>query len=266
MMFRQRIGSALVAGPLVLWAVYAGGWPFMLLLACMAIIAWKELQLMQPQPETFLTWLGWLLLLLVLYITWRWPEGLLPLFTLVLFVLLVALLWRYETARWSIITHAVTSFCYLALPLVYLVRLGNLTAGWRWIILLLVCVWSYDSFAFFVGCRFGRRKPWAHISPNKSLEGVAGGLLGSTLIATLAFALLLPELAGGRLIVYSLPFGLSVGLLAQTGDLFESALKRSHAVKDSGRFLPGHGGLLDRVDSVLFATPFVYYFLVMLVL
>ncbi len=265
-MLWQRIASALIAGPLVLWAVYAGGWPFMLLLACVAVFAWKELQLMQPHHEAFLLWLGWLLLLLLLYTTWRWPEQFLPLFTLAIFTLLAALLWRYETTRWSTITHTVSSFCYLALPLVHLVKLGSLTEGWQWIILLLVCVWSYDSFAFFAGCRFGRCKPWAHISPNKSLEGVAGGLLGSTLVSTLAFALLLPELGWGQLAIYSLPFGLCVGVLAQTGDLLESALKRAHAIKDSGRFLPGHGGLLDRIDSVLFTTPFVYYFLVIFVL
>ncbi|HBK86572.1 MAG TPA: phosphatidate cytidylyltransferase, partial [Firmicutes bacterium] len=77
---------------------------------------------------------------------------------------------------------------------------------------------------------------------------------------------LLPELGWGQLAIYSLPFGLCVGVLAQTGDLLESALKRAHAIKDSGRFLPGHGGLLDRIDSVLFTTPFVYYFLVIFVL
>lgn len=266
MMLWQRIGSALVAGPLVLFAVYAGGWPFMVLLACMAVIAWRELQLMQPEPDQFLTWLGYLLLLPVLYAGWRWPEAFLPLLTMAVFILLAALLWCYEALRWQTVAHAITSFCYLSLPLVHLVRLGSLTAGWRWIILLLACVWSYDSFAFFVGSRYGRHKPWPRISPNKSIEGVTGGLLGSTLAATLAFRLLLPELSLGELICYSLPFGLIVGLLAQTGDLFESALKRTFTIKDSGRFLPGHGGLLDRVDSVLFATPFVYYFLVLFVL
>lgn len=266
MMLWQRIGSALIAAPPVLWAVYVGGWPFMVLLACMAVLAWSELQLMQPEPDLLITWLGYLLLVPVLYAGWRWPEGFLPLLTGAVLVLLAALLWRYEPARWPTITHAITSFCYLSLPLVHLIKLGSLPAGWRWIILLLACVWAYDSFAFFIGSRFGRRKPWPLISPNKSIEGVTGGLLGSTIAATVAFRLLLPGLGLGMLMSYALPFGLSVGVLAQTGDLFESALKRTFAIKDSGRFLPGHGGLLDRVDSVLFATPFVYYFLVMFVL
>ncbi len=266
MMLWQRIVSALIAIPPVLWAVYAGGWPFMILLSLMAILAWHELQSIQAEPDPLILWLGYLLLLPVLYAGWRWPEGFLPLLTVAVLVLLAALLWRYETARWPLVTHAVTSFCYLSLPTVHLTRLGSLPSGWRWITLLLVTVWSYDSFAFFIGSRHGRRKPWPHISPNKSVEGVLGGLLGSTLAATVAFRLLLPDLGLGALLAYALPFGLIVGVLAQTGDLFESALKRAFAVKDSGRFLPGHGGLLDRIDSVLFATPFVYYFLIMFVL
>lgn len=265
-MLWQRIASALVAGPLVLWAVYVGGWPFMLLLACIATLAWRELQLMHSANEPLLTFLGWLLLLPILYSSWLWPAGFLPVFTLSIFALLATVLWKYDASRWDSITHSLTSFCYLSLPLAHLTKLGSLTAGWRWIILLLACVWAYDSFAFFIGSRFGKHKPWARISPNKSIEGVVGGLFGSIFVATLAFLFLLPELNPVEVAAYALPFGFGVGFLAQTGDLVESALKRTHQIKDSGRFLPGHGGLLDRIDSVLFATPFVYYFLTIFVL
>lgn len=266
MMVWQRIGSALVAAPLVLWAVYAGGWPFMILLTCLVVIAWYELQSIRPESDILLTRLGYILLILLLYTGWRYQEGLLPVLTVAVFILLAALLWRYEAARWDAVAYTITCFCYLSLPLVHLIKLAGLPLGWHGVVLLLTCVWAYDSFAFFSGCFLGRHRPWPGISPNKSIEGVIGGLLGTNLVATLAFHLLLPQLGIGELMVYALPFGLGVGILAQTGDLFESALKRTFAVKDSGRFLPGHGGLLDRIDSVLFATPFVYYFLVMFVL
>jgi len=265
-MLRQRIASAIVAVPLVLWSVYTGGWPFMLVLSGLAIIGWKEIQAMQSEPDSILTWLGGLFLLVVLYVAWRWPEYVLASLTFAVFSLLVTLLWRYDSKRWQTVSHSVSSFCYLSLPLVHLIWLGNLPGGWRWLILLLVCVWCYDSFAYFVGNLCGRRKLWKRISPNKSLEGVGGGLTGSALAATLLLAWLLPELGWLRLLAFSLPFGIGVGILAQTGDLLESALKRTFAIKDSGQFLPGHGGLLDRVDSILFTTPFVYYFLKLLII
>ncbi|NLW18011.1 MAG: phosphatidate cytidylyltransferase [Firmicutes bacterium] len=266
MMLWQRIGSALIAAPLVLWAVYAGGWPYIVLLTAMSFIAWHELQAMLPASDRLVRRLGYILLIMLIYIGWRWPQGVLLASTMSILVLLATLLWRYERERWQTVTHAITSFCYLGFPILHLIKLGNLPSGWRWIVLLLATVWSYDSFAFFTGCSLGKRRPWPHISPNKSIEGVMGGLLGSMLIATVAFRLLFPHLELEQLLVYGLPFGLGVGIFAQAGDLFESALKRSFAIKDSGRFLPGHGGLLDRVDSVLFATPFVYYFLEMFML
>lgn len=266
MMVWQRIGSAVIAAPLVLWTVYVGGWPFMILLTTLALIAWHELQAMQPASDQLITWLGYILLIVVLYMGWRWHEHLVLVLTLALSTLMVTLLWRYEVTRWQTVSHAITTFCYLSFPLVYLLRLGSLPSGWRWVFLLLACVWSYDSFAFFVGCACGRRRLWPRISPKKSLEGVVGGLLGCMLVASVAFILLFPHLQLGQQLSCALPFGFAVGILAQTGDLFESALKRSFAIKDSGRFLPGHGGLLDRVDSVLFATPFVYYFLTMFML
>lgn len=266
MMLWQRIGSALVAVPLVLWAVYAGGWPLMILLACVVIAGWRELQALRPGSDALMTWLGYVLLVSILYTSWRYPEALLPALTIGVFTLLATLLWRYDATRWDAVAYTVTAFCYLSLPLVHLIKLGSLSLGWRGIILLLASVWAYDSFAFFCGCFLGRRRPWPRISPNKSLEGVIGGLLGCTLVTTLAFRLLFPQLSVDELMLYAIPFGLGVGVLAQTGDLFESALKRTFAVKDSGRFLPGHGGLLDRIDSILFATPFVYYYLIMFVL
>jgi len=108
--------------------------------------------------------------------------------------------------------------------------------------------------------RFGRVRPWAKISPKKSVEGMFGGFLGSVGLSLAVIRLLRPDLPTAVWLGYSLLLGVGVGLLAHFGDLTESAIKRSYHVKDSGHFLPGHGGLLDRMDSVLFASVFVYYF------
>jgi phosphatidate cytidylyltransferase len=124
--------------------------------------------------------------------------------------------------------------------------------GHVWLLLALMVVWAADTGAYFAGRRFGRRKLAPAISPNKTVEGLAGGLLAAVLVAVA-----LAPLAGATLA--ELPLVALVALLAAVfsvfGDLFESLLKRQAGVKDSGALLPGHGGMLDRVDGVLAALP-----------
>jgi phosphatidate cytidylyltransferase len=119
----------------------------------------------------------------------------------------------------------------------------------RWVLVLLAGVWSFDTGAYLVGRAIGRRPflPW--ISPKKTLEGVLGGLV----VATLGVAAVL-ALSGGNPLE-ALVLGPLLGAVAQSGDLAESLLKRAAGAKDSGTLLPGHGGILDRVDSILFAAP-----------
>ncbi len=113
----------------------------------------------------------------------------------------------------------------------------------------MLLVWSFDTGAYFTGIRFGRRKLMTHISPSKSWWGIAGGVIAATVVAVAGcWALGQPPLAGVIL-------GPLVGLAAQFGDLAESMLKRAAGEKDSGSLIPGHGGLLDRIDSFLFAAP-----------
>ena len=120
-----------------------------------------------------------------------------------------------------------------------------------WILLLVLTVWAYDTGAYVVGRRFGRRRFLGHISPSKTYAGLVGGLAASTAVVALAlYGLGQPPLAG-------LILGPLVGTAAQAGDLAESMLKRAAGAKDSGTLIPGHGGVLDRVDSFLFAAPVV---------
>ncbi len=118
---------------------------------------------------------------------------------------------------------------------------------------LLVMVWSADCFAYFSGKAFGKHKLAPELSPNKTIEGVVGGLLGVCLIAVLSGWLVL-NLSFPRLSVWIIA-GLSIAIFSVVGDLYESRLKRLAGVKDSGHLLPGHGGILDRIDGVIAATP-----------
>ena len=123
--------------------------------------------------------------------------------------------------------------------------------GARLVFFLLAVIWSCDSFAYYVGKNFGRHRLAPEVSPKKTVEGAVGGLVGSILVSAAAAALFLKEF---RPLEAAIVGGLA-STAGQVGDLVESMFKRGAGVKDSGLFLPGHGGFYDRVDSILFAVP-----------
>ncbi len=128
--------------------------------------------------------------------------------------------------------------------------------GATWMFFLMAVIIAGDSAAYYTGKAFGRRKLSPGISPGKTVEGALGGLAGNLLIGALFKKCCFPEFGWG----YWITLIMVMGALGQAGDLFESMLKRSVQLKDSGKIFPGHGGLLDRIDALLFAAPALYYF------
>jgi phosphatidate cytidylyltransferase len=128
-----------------------------------------------------------------------------------------------------------------------------------WILLLVLAVWSYDTGAYLVGRNFGRTRFLTHISPSKTVEGLIGGVVATTV----AIGLLLYGL--GQNPVHAAALGPLAALAAQAGDLAESTIKRAAGARDSGTLIPGHGGILDRVDSFLFAAPVVTLYVLALI-
>ena len=163
--------------------------------------------------------------------------------------------WRPES-----LSEGVRDLGYLTLGVVwislllFLPALRSLDFGLEWVWFALVVSWSSDSGAYLVGRTVGRRPLHASISPKKTWEGFFGGLLAAGLCAMLMGHYMLPHLLTGPLFV----LGAILAVAGVVGDLMESFFKRSFGVKDSGWIMPGHGGLLDRVDSVLFVAPWVY--------
>jgi len=128
-----------------------------------------------------------------------------------------------------------------------------------WILLLILAVWSYDTGAYLVGKNFGRTKFLTHISPSKTVEGLLGGVVATTVVvAVMLWAL-------GQNPLHAIVLGLLTALAAQAGDLAESVIKRAAGAKDSGTLIPGHGGMLDRVDSFIFAAPVVTFYVIVLI-
>lgn len=148
------------------------------------------------------------------------------------------------------------SFLYIPFLLMHLVWLRQSAHGIEWLFVIMLIVMTGDSAAYYTGSAFGKHRLYPLVSPKKSIEGALGGLLGSIAGVLLARFTFFPLLT----ITDVLLTAVFIGILGQAGDLFESMLKRSFGVKDSGGIFPGHGGVLDRLDSILFAAPATYYY------
>ena len=160
-----------------------------------------------------------------------------------------------ETAAHEV-AFALLAFLYIPFLLMHLVLLRQTDFGVQWLFVIMLIVMTNDSAAYYTGSAFGKNRLYPLVSPKKSVEGAIGGLVGSlggTMLAKFTF---FPQLSFLDAVVTALV----IGMVGQAGDLFESLLKRSFGVKDSGSLIPGHGGVLDRLDSILFAAPITYYY------
>lgn len=146
---------------------------------------------------------------------------------------------------------------YICLPLAMLIMIDMCPQGNMWIFFLLAVIFANDTAAFYIGSLLGRHKLYEKISPRKTWEGAAGGLIGSLIVALLFLSIIqIHEKNQGIIILVLL-----LSVVAQIGDLSESLLKRISGIKDSGKILPGHGGILDVIDGLLFAIPVMYLYL-----
>jgi len=150
---------------------------------------------------------------------------------------------------------ALFGILFIGFLLAYVSLIRNMANGRVWVLFLIITVWAGDIFALLSGSFLGRHKLYPKISPNKTFEGLAGAIVGSIVVAFAFSRLFLPSL-GMR---FCTLFAIGLGILGQLGDFTESMLKRSAQVKDSGTLIPGHGGMLDRLDSFLFSAPFLHY-------
>ena len=263
---RQRATSAAILVPLLLIVVALGGVALSAAIAVLTVLAAREVfALLRSAGHPALPALGSVLALTVI-LDAAVPnvlEGSGLLLIAIGVVLVAAAAFIRTDPRDGLATWMSTLFgaIYVSL-LAFVVRLGYagptppdgaplavLGAERGWIVLLILAVWSYDTGAFLVGRRFGRERFLQHISPSKTYAGLVGGVVATTVVVGLVLFGL------GTTPVHAIVLGPLVALAAQAGDLAESMLKRAANAKDSGTLIPGHGGILDRVDSFLFAAP-----------
>ena len=183
---------------------------------------------------------------------------------LYLLILIASAVFIHRHDIFHAIIYSVFGQIYITLPLSLLMLISysnqsNLTGenyDWVPILALFVFIWVNDTAAYFIGSLIGKHKLLEHISPNKSVEGFIAGIF-FTLLAALIFAWLYPEFST----FFWVGYGTVVALFGTLGDLFESLIKRTCSVKDAGNLIPGHGGILDRIDSLLLAVPAAYLYL-----
>jgi phosphatidate cytidylyltransferase len=269
-----RVLTAVVAAPVVLALAWWGDWPFgLLVLAGALLIQWEVYEMMNAgggKPRRLLGMILGALSILSILVPAVWP-----LVVVVLLVLIGRIPFEHVHED-PLVSLADTVFgaVYPTALLGYVLRLrvadgldiAQSEAFWLTLSLFFL-VWATDTFAYYVGKYFGRQALAPRVSPNKTWEGAAGGLVGTILTAVVlrvapldAFGKTEPVLAflaWPNVVVLAL----ICGILGPLGDLAESKLKRSVSVEDSGTLLPGHGGLLDRFDSMIFAAPVAYLYL-----
>ncbi len=259
-----RIISALIGAPLVIGAVYLGiPWYFALLLLVVNIGIYEYNYLLNNKIygfRTIISIIGVNLFLLLIFIEQQ--VLLYPLLMLLLFLLFISAIFNMDRASISESAITLWGIIYIGGFCGYLLMLRMLPDGVVYTYVLLAGVWLHDTLAYFIGSKWGLRKFAPAISPKKSVEGSVAGILG-TMAVFLSVSILFPDLTPLKPGQATL-LAVGISVFAQLGDLLESALKRQLNVKDTGGIIPGHGGVLDRFDSLFLTAPFVYYFILLI--
>jgi phosphatidate cytidylyltransferase len=268
-MLGKRLLTAAAGIPLAVYIVNTGGLLFLGVLSILLLTGFMELYAMLRrqnfQPALFLGAIIGILMLAVAY--FGNPEEMGFLITLLLLGTLSKLIFSKDSFTVPDAAFTVLITLYVGWLFSFLVLLRNISsdslgmpwgefpvgAAYTWFALL--STWASDTFAYFVGSSFGKHKLCPHISPGKTVEGAIGGLVGSILVAMGVGAVIHMPLSHSALL------GMLIGFVAPLGDLVESIFKRYTGIKDSGKLFPGHGGVLDRFDSILFVAPVTYYYL-----
>jgi phosphatidate cytidylyltransferase len=262
-MHLKRWITGLTALPILIGLIWCGP-PFMysVFIAIVCVVAlWEYFRIILPgsSPKDGVLALSLVIGPLIVLVSGK--NSFSPVISLLTFNLLLTgmtAVFRFKShpGITDLVAKQALGMIYIPLCLSYLLLIRNGDAGIAWTFFLLCTIFAGDTGAFYAGSYLGRHKLCPSVSPGKTIQGALGGLLANVIIGSIFKYFFLENLPWGP----SLLFCISVGIAGQIGDLFESAFKRAADIKDSGSILPGHGGILDRIDALLFATPVAYFF------
>jgi len=266
----KRILSSVIGLPLLVIFVIMGGWPLKIAVFGLIVIAMYELYDALSKRRMSIHYVGYLFAAIYMYFIDNTNVGNVMMVILISFTLTVSILLVVFHNRITVMDCAATMFGFyyvtVLMSLVYLVREANGEQGLFLVWIIFISAWGCDTGAYFTGITLGKHKLIPSLSPNKTVEGAIGGVVFASLL-TVAYAAIMihvsplkrvSDFETFQLLLRYAVLGAGGAVFAQLGDLAASAIKRYTKIKDFGRILPGHGGVMDRFDSVLFTAPAVY--------
>lgn len=249
---KQRLLTAIIGIIIVVPIILYGSWPFLLITYVLASIALFELTRMYNKRKQT----TYLLISIVFFWMLLYPHGEITISSFVvtkfdIIILFIAVLLAMTVFSKNKFTFDHASFLLLATTFIgtafYYLLVARIE-GLNYFLFILFIIWATDSGAYFIGKFFGKRKLWPEISPNKTIGGAIGGILFGVIVSIL-FQLIYPFDKSFTAVIV---IAIVISIVGQLGDLVASAIKRHYKVKDFGKIFPGHGGILDRLDSLLF--------------
>ena len=258
---KQRIITAIIAAALFIPFVIYGQYPFAILVYAMATVGLFEVLRMKGISLFSVPGIITLILLFIILMPKEWSEQIQEVtsYSNTEYVFICAILLLIYTVlvknkfSFDDVGFLLASALYVGIGFHFFIATRD--AGLRFVIYALVIVWTTDSGAYFIGRKLGKHKLWPEISPKKTIEGFVGGIVVALISAMIFQFIAKLDISWMTLMIVSVV----ASIFGQLGDLVESAIKRHYGVKDSGNILPGHGGILDRFDSLLFVLPLLYF-------
>ncbi len=259
-MFRTRLLSGVVLVALALLFIIHGGALLLTVLGIISVIGLFELYRVLG-VEKSIGWIGYIAAAVYFLDLWFQfiPDVMLFIMAFLL-VCMCAFVFAYPRLPFSQVIGVFFGFFYVAVMLSCIYFTRNLSGGDYLVWLVFLSAWGCDTSAYCFGMLFGKHKMTPNLSPKKTVEGAVGGVIGAAVL-TILYGFLFRKGMGAD-VPYILMMALIAAcgaLIAMVGDLAASAIKRQHDVKDFGKLIPGHGGILDRFDSVIFVAPVIYY-------
>lgn len=274
-MFKTRLLSGIVLVLIMFGALYFGGWVALAMTAVISMIGVYELVRIPSdhyQGLLIVTEIATAVLYVLLGLGYTFKDyGYYYLLLTAVLMMVVMCFYVFAYPKYSLedTMMPIFAFVYVALMLSYLFQVRFLPNGGAYVVLVFLSAWGNDTCAYCVGVLFGKHKMSPKLSPKKSVEGFVGGVVGAALLG-IAYAFIFGKITGetvntALIVAFAAICGIG-GAISVVGDLAASAIKRQYEIKDYGKLIPGHGGIMDRFDSMIMTAPIVYYLLTLFVL
>ena len=269
-MFKTRLISGIVLVIIALATIISGSWILFFTLLAVSLIGMRELyKVMKVSDEhvTVLELVGYLGAVLY-YIAMKADFGNYGTMAIIISMILILFVYVFGYPKYHAeqVMAAFFGVVYVAVMLSFIYLTRSLPDGKFLVWLIFLCSWGCDTCAYVVGVLIGKKKIFPVLSPKKSLEGCIGGVVGAGLIGALYAYFVVEEAIPDKRVTLIIALICMVGaVMSQIGDLAASAIKRNHNIKDYGKLIPGHGGIMDRFDSVIVTAPMIYFLTVILI-